>query len=178
MKNSSDFIEKRMSKFKKKSKSTNVLEIDPNDQHYKRYFSSIYGDELQQFRTNKRNKPTKKSSLSFQQVRSTSFKEDEINRKMNWKKLQLSRIKLKQTAKTSALFAGFAMVSSVIFLNAFERAALFTETLNFPEPFHYTLLNRDHSILLRFKGGLPDSCQSFYYAFTTSLLSLSLSVIR
>lgn len=113
MKNSSDMIEKRMNKFRKKSKSTNVLEIDPNDQHYKRYFNSLYGDELQQqIRSNRRSKPAKKSSLSFQQVRSASFKEDEINRKMNWKKLQLSRIKLKQTAKTSALFAGFAMVST------------------------------------------------------------------
>lgn len=112
MKNSSDMIEKRMKKFKKKSKSTSVLEIDPNDRHCKRYFASVYGDE--QFEANRRTKPsaTKRGALSFQQVRSTSFKnEDEINRKMNWKKLQLSRIKLKQTAKTSALFAGFAMVS-------------------------------------------------------------------
>lgn len=109
MKNSSDMIEKRMKKFKKKSKSTSVLEIDPNDRQFKRYFNNSVDEPYEDRRT----KPssTKRSALSFQQVRSTSFKEEEINRKMNWKKLQLSRIKLKQTAKTSALFAGFAMVS-------------------------------------------------------------------
>ena len=151
MKNSSEIIEKRMNKFKKKSKSTNVLEIDPNDQHYKRYFNSIYGDEQQQFKSNRRSKPAKKSSLSFQQVRSTSFKEDEINRKMNWKKLQLSRIKLKQTAKTSALFAGFAMVTSSLSLKTrvFPRKPLYGR----PSAGRFIALLRVFTTSLLFQSG-------------------------